>query len=488
MATTAPIARARFAMPRRFAGVHVLAGMVALFIAVFGVLTWRQHSRYGTYGYDMGLYDQGIWLVSRFKTPFMTIRGLNYFGHHVNLITLIFVPFYWLGAGPHLLVATQTVVMACGALPVYFYARDKTDEWFALVPAAAYLLYPAVQWINWWHFHPDALIITPLLFAWWLYTRGNWKWFVVAILITLSCKEDAAIAVMMMGVVMAVRGERRWGLRTFGAAAVWYVIATKLIIPTVNGGGDPFYNDFFPGLGNSPPEILFNMVAHPTRWLRPALEPMKTTYMWKLIAPVAGLPFLAPLVLLISIPQALVNVLSNRLTADIRFHYSSILVVGIFIATVEAYAWIAKRGDWWRLGVASVLMLSSGVANMAWSPSPASPLYDYAWAANSPRRALIDEALTYVKPNDAVSASYNIVPHLTHRTKAYQFPNPFKVFLWGVDDKDPPDPKDANVVVVDVAEVGDFRDVYQALVAPGGTFRVVFQREGIVVARRVRAQ
>ncbi|MDP1795105.1 MAG: DUF2079 domain-containing protein [Acidimicrobiales bacterium] len=463
--------------------------MVGVFIAVFGVLTWQQHSRYGTYGYDMGLYDQGIWLVSRFEEPFMTIRGLNYFAHHVNLITLVFVPFYWLGAGPHLLVLTQTIVLGFGAVPVFLYARDKTDEWVALVPALAYLLFPAVQWIDWWHFHPDALIITPLLFAWWFYTRHNWKWFLITTLLALSCKEDAAIAVMVMGIVIAVRGDRKWGIQTFGIAALWYAIATKLIIPIANGGGDPFYNDFFPGLGNSLPEILVNMVLHPSRWLGPALQPMKKTYIWKLIAPVGGLALLAPLTLLIAVPQAIVNVVSNRLTADIRFHYSSIIVVGVFIATVEAFAWIVKRGEWWRLGVAGFLVITSAFANMAWSPSPLGAHHDAAWVKASPRYAIIDRAIKdFVEPSDAVSANYNVITHLTHRRLAYQFPNPFQVFLWGVNDQNPHSPNAANVLVLDTALLGEFEPLYKALVMPGGTFRIVFEEQGVVVARRVRPQ
>ena len=47
--------------------------------------------------------------------------------------------------------------------------------------AAAYLLYPSLEWINWWHFHPDALAITPLLFAYWLATERRWGWFAVAV-------------------------------------------------------------------------------------------------------------------------------------------------------------------------------------------------------------------------------------------------------------------------------------------------------------------
>ena len=33
--------------------------MVAVYVGTFGWLTWAQHANFGTFGYDMGLYDQG---------------------------------------------------------------------------------------------------------------------------------------------------------------------------------------------------------------------------------------------------------------------------------------------------------------------------------------------------------------------------------------------------------------------------------------------
>ncbi|MBA2608773.1 MAG: hypothetical protein H0U92_07545, partial [Actinobacteria bacterium] len=57
----------------------VLGLMVLTYVVVFGTLTWRQQSNFGTFGFDMGIYDQGIWLLSQFKAPFVTVRGLNYF-------------------------------------------------------------------------------------------------------------------------------------------------------------------------------------------------------------------------------------------------------------------------------------------------------------------------------------------------------------------------------------------------------------------------
>ena len=94
-------------------------------VVVFGTLTWRQQSRFGTFGFDMGIFDQGIWLLSRFKDPFVTLRGLELFGNHVNIILFALVPFYWLGAGPHFLYLVETMAIAAGAIPVWLLARDR---------------------------------------------------------------------------------------------------------------------------------------------------------------------------------------------------------------------------------------------------------------------------------------------------------------------------------------------------------------------------
>ncbi len=174
----------------------ILAAMVGLYWLVFGFLVYRQQSNFGTFGFDIGIHDQGIWLVSQGKTPFDTVRGLDYFAHHVNVISMLFVPFYWLGAGPHLLIVVHTLDVAAGAIPLWLLARDRLESrWLALVPSAAYLLYPAVNWVTWWAYHPDSLSITPLLFSYWLAVRGKWRWFAVAVFNTLMCKEDDALSI-----------------------------------------------------------------------------------------------------------------------------------------------------------------------------------------------------------------------------------------------------------------------------------------------------
>jgi uncharacterized membrane protein len=463
-----------------------LGGLIAAYVATFGTLTWFQHENFGTFGYDMGLYDQGIWLVSRFKDPFVTIRGLDFFAHHVNLITLLFVPAYWLGAGPHFLYLVETVWMALGALPLFLLARDRLESgWLAVAVAGSFLLYPALEWINWWHFHPDALIITPLLFAWWLATRRRWGWFAVAVAVALACKEDAALAVLVLGLVLAVLGQRRAGLVTAAAGAGWFLVATKVVIPAAGGGAGPFYQELFPGFGDSLGEIVWNLVAHPSRLLGLATLPDRLTYFWQIMAPVAFLPLAAPLVLLISVPQTVINVASGHaLTHDIHYHYSAIVLTGVFLATVEAMAWIG-RGPGTRRALVAVLLATSLAANVAWSPSPLGRQYDDGiWARAEPRHATVRAALRLVPAGAGVSASYNLIPHLTHRTDAYEFPNPWVVANWGAHGENPPDPATADYLVIDERLLGDQRPLFERLLSPQGGYTRVFASDGIVVARR----
>ena len=158
--------------------------MTVAWVVLFGRLAVQNHRNFGTWSYDMGIYDQGFWLVSQGGSTFMTVRGLDFWGHHLNLIAFAFTPFYWLGAGPSFLYAAQAVALGLGAVPTYLIARDRFERpWIGLLFAFVYLMYAPIQWISWAMFHPEALVISPMLFAWWFATRQRWGWFFGAVLL-----------------------------------------------------------------------------------------------------------------------------------------------------------------------------------------------------------------------------------------------------------------------------------------------------------------
>jgi uncharacterized membrane protein len=468
--------------------ITALVALMVGYVAVFGTLTYQQQSNYGTYGFDMGIYDQGIWLVSHFRNPFVTIRGLDYFGHHVNIITLLFVPAYWLGAGPHFLYAVETVWLAAGAIPIWLLGRDRLENsWLPLGLCAAYLLYPSVEWINQWQFHPDALIITPLMFAYWLATRQRWGWFWVAVAISLSCKEDAGLAVFALGICLWLKHRRRaYGLITAIAGATWFLVCTKLIIPLANGGAAPFYVTNFPGLGTSIFSIIGNFVFHPNRWIKSVFARSRWTYYAQVFWPVALLAFLEPLVLLIAIPQLLVNTLAATSDADnIHFFLTAVVVAGVFLATVEACGRRGRTAAGRRFMV-GLTVAAALAANVAWSPSPISVNFHTGyWVQSGPQDRAINEAISIV-PNDAsVAATYNIDDHMTHRASIYEYPNPWIVTNWGISLRKPPDPSKVDWLVLDTRAIGNQTALYTALIVKK-EFSVLFSEEGILVLHRER--
>ena len=96
-----------------------LAGAVVIWTWYFSVRSLNIHHALGTATYDSALYDQGMWLLSRFEAPFVTLMGRNLFGDHTSLILLFVAPLYWVAPGVGTLLFVQSAAIAAGALPVF---------------------------------------------------------------------------------------------------------------------------------------------------------------------------------------------------------------------------------------------------------------------------------------------------------------------------------------------------------------------------------
>ncbi len=488
--------------------VAVLAAMVALYWLVFGFLVYRQQSNFGTFGFDIGIHDQGIWLASQGRPTFVTVRGLDYFAHHVNVVSMAFVPFYWLGAGPHFLIVVHTLAVAAGAIPLWLLARDRLhNPWLALVPPLAYLLYPAVNWVTWWAYHPDSLAITPLLFAYWLAVRGKWRWFAVAVAVALLCKEDVALSLIMLGGVVALwmkpaavspdqdgrdlardrQQRRRIGLATAAVALAWYLLCTKVIIPWRNHGRPPFYDSFFPSLGATIPQVIFNAIRHPSRVWHLAQLPDRRTYYVQMFAPLAFIPLLAIPVFLIGGPQFGVDVTAQVVQgATIKSQYASLVIVGSFLATVEALAFIRRHLPSLVPFAVGVLAATSLAGAVAWGLSPISTQFHKGvWLAHNNISRELHTAVDMVPSGDGVSVTYYLTPQVTHRQYAFEFPNPWESVNYGINN-DRGNPATVKWLILDRATLGPpERTLLDQLTGPGGSFTVVYDTKGVVVAKRV---
>jgi len=472
-----------------------LGAMVVAWSGVFITLGWIRHTRFATFSFDLGIYDQAIWLMSRFHDPFVTVRGLEFFGHHVNPILIAFVPFYWLGAGPSFLYVTQATGLAVAAFPIYLIARDRfARPWLGLLFVVVYLMYAPIQWISWANYHPESLVVAPLLYAWWFASHRRWRGMFVALLIALSIREDAALVVIMLGVILLFlyrpgKGDHRdrmMALATFGLGVVWYAIATRLVIPHFNQGKQPFYIQYFySNYGKDVPGIISTMLRHPNRVIGDATQPDRLRFYRDLALPLGGLPLAAPLALLMAAPQMLASVIGlSPYARSIHYQYTAMMIAPLLIATIEG-AYVLFRFNVMRTVLPIWLLACAYMTNVAWSPSPIADSFNV-WATPQPRHAAMREALKLVPASASVSATYTLLPHLSHRTQIYDWPNPWVPSYWGNDDGFRlPDPATIQYIVLDRTEVGEAQQALVAgFIAPDGPYEVLFDTDNVLVARR----
>ena len=392
-------------------------------------LQWDIHRGLGTSAYDVGLYDQGVWLLSRFEAPFVTLMGRNLFGDHASLILILVAPLYWIWPGTETLLALQSFVVAAGALPIYFFGRRHLNSAaLGCAFAIVWLVNPAVNGTIFENYHPDSFLglFVPVAIISALTKR--WRWYWIAVFLSLLVKEDVVLVIVPLGAMLALRGETRRGILTIGAAVSaallgMFVLMKNLIgVPTRNGWRIPFG-----GVSGFIKESFTN----PTNVYRYLTSEGRLMYWWKMFAPFALLSTLAPEVAMISVLVLVGNTVSNFwYQFHIEYHYSLVAVPALLIAVIVGLGRVGI--DMRRILVATVVVSSLWCASL-WSYVPFRMDEYPHWGAAHPVALAAEEMYTHIPAKAKISVLHSTAPHLAHRKEIYQFPNPFRIVLYGPD-------------------------------------------------------
>ena len=95
------------------------------FAIAYGVSAILRHWHFNS-SYDLAIYDQAVWHLSRFEPPASSFRGMtNLFGDHFHPVIVLFAPLFWVVSASETLLAAQAVLLAISIIPVFVYARDR---------------------------------------------------------------------------------------------------------------------------------------------------------------------------------------------------------------------------------------------------------------------------------------------------------------------------------------------------------------------------
>lgn len=437
-----------------------LVGALALAFTVYFIhylFTWQE--AFASPAEDLGTMSQAIWSLAHGMFFHQTIcnplsdtncaglQGISRFAIHFEPILIPVAALYALWPTPQVLLALQTVVVASGAFPAFWLARLRLrNEWIALLIAGLYLLYPELQQAEAFFFHAVTMTAALLLFTlYFLYTRRT-GWMMLFALLSLACKEEVLLVILMLGCwVLVFQQRRRCGFLLIGLAIVWAGL-DLLIFHLFSPGGQPLLASRYAYLGKGPLEIVRTLFLHPFGILRAhLLESEHSRYVRLLLAPAGYLPLLAPWVLLLAAPSIALNLLSSDRNQYLGvFHYNAEIVPLLIFATIEALVlllWLTRWGlEHWRtaparlgaalsprrlqavlLALLSFFLLFSVLrVDQTYGVLPFSR--GFSLPEVSAHDAVARRFLDRIPASASVSAQDTLVPHISNRADIYLFP------------------------------------------------------------------
>jgi Predicted membrane protein (DUF2079) len=241
------------------------------------------------------------------------------------------------------------------------------------------------------------------------------------------------------------RRSRKIGTLTVALAAVYFVIATKFVLPGF-GGGETFYEDVLGPLGSTPTDVTSNLFRQPTLFTDKFKSNDGIGYATRLELPWQFTSLLSPSSLLLGLPTYLLNVSSSQgYTQDLHRRYVTMPFVASVFSSIRGLHSRSRATMRWSLAVGIVLitlwMHQAGA-------EPWSGRHDAVWGRRDQHADVLDEAVAMVPEDGSVSASDYIVPHLTRRPGVYSFLNPWISSNWGIHDKDPRSPEWVDWILV----------------------------------------
>lgn len=406
--------------------VIILFASIFCFIAYFTFFTFLRHQTFHSGRFDLGNMSQTVWNSSRGHIFQLTnpdgTEIVSRLGIHADFLLVLLSPLYFIWADPRTLLIVQTVIVAFGAFYVYEIAVTiLKKEKLSVLLAISFLLNFWVQEQVVFDFHAVTLATTFILAAFYYLLVNEKKSFYFFILLTVLTKENAFLIAALFGVFLFIRRKYVSGILLFTISlGVFYLLMSKFI-PEARGNTH-FAISYLSYLGDSPKDVIGNLVTKPQLAFREVFSVGTFDYFVRLFLPVGFLGIFAPLFLLFAAPDMAINILSTNINLKSHeYHYGALIVPFVYISTIYGIRFISKSFKVSHTLIFYYLAAATLMSAYLYSPLPGMKEGDIRpYLENSQK---IHDYLALIPTNAKVAASNNIAAHLSNRDYIFVVPN-----------------------------------------------------------------
>jgi len=393
----------------------------------FSGAIYLRHTWFQTGSWDLGIFDQATYLISKGITPNSSLLDFHILGDHGSLVLY---PIGWLSIifpSIKLLFILQGLALSSTVFPLAKLAqKNNLSKKFTIISLVVFLLYPVIFNVAIFDFHPEVLAVPLVMEIILLISYANSKYnckILFYILLSLTCKITISFLVIGIGLWMISRKRIAIGLAISGFGTIWFIFIGLILIPFYGGENASIarHSNKF-GITNINIFSFKNLIDNIYILSKQIVSIENVGYIFLLVIPVIYLCFYkkrkyALFNLFPITPLLFLNLISSISTMKDLVHQYSLFFVPFIVSEVQMSLVFVQNGikvypKWISKRISKILLIWSIVTFMIFSRltfffGPFQDRFDNAYA----RR----EAISKVDSQSAVLTSNDLIPHLSRR-------------------------------------------------------------------------
>lgn len=401
-----------------------------IYIAYFTYASFLRYDNYYAGKFDLGNMAQTVWNTVHGNIFMLTdpngTREISRLAFHSDFILILLSPFYLIWEDPRMLLVIQTLVLSLGGIFVYKISNHVLkNKNLSLVFALGYFISPAVNFTNLYDFHSVTLATTFFLGAFYFIFKKKYGAMLILLVLAAITKEQVWVITGLTGAYLFFAHKKRLlGASIFLISffifyiLIWYLMPQSL-------GKEHFAVSYYSDFGDSPLKIIGNIFLSPLKTLQTLLLPDRLLFIKQIFLPLGYLSFFAPLFLIFAGPDLAIDLLSaNPPLHQIYYQYSATITPFVFISAIFAVKFIRSKIPQIPYNAFSLmLILLTLISAYDFGPLPFAKRPSInTYRRPLPERAIMDEYISSLSPDEKISATNNIGAHLSHRRNIYVVP------------------------------------------------------------------
>ncbi len=416
-----------------------LALAVLAFFSFYTAFSLHKQNNFFT-GYDLSIFDQAVWHMSRFEVPASSVRDVPVvFGDHFDPVLVFLAPFYWISSDVSTLLIAQNIILLAPVAVIYLWGKEwQVSDFKTTLISLFYLTSIPLQSLSSFDFHEIIFAPLFLLGTFYFLIKRKWLYYFLGLFLLLFTKEDLALLVAVVGLFVILKEKKYFkGAATLILGAVALFVITGVVMPGMNYFDAYDYWEMFPGFENGVIGGIIHYLSDPGALVNLLFFTMPDKW-WTVIFFVAS--FLIPMIFvpasfLLATPMIAEKIMSSYQSAGfIKGQYNLLFVpIGViamfyFLKRAERSSMIEKiqrKLNGVEVSFTNLVIAFPLILNLVFSYQFTylfSPIDNWQSLGESGRKEALQELLQEIPKDAAVSASQIFLPHLSHRQQLYALP------------------------------------------------------------------